>query len=255
MKRMIKYTINHIPRPVIQRVAHHITRIVAIFHLGNKVECPICGHHYRRFLPYGYTVVRKNALCPHCLSLERHRLLWLYLKEKTALFDMPTLSLLHIAPERCFMDKLEHLLGNNYITADLESPLAKVQADIRCLPFKDACFDVVFCNHVLEHIDNDRKAIKEMYRVMRRGGWGIMLSPVNYRLETTREAPIGSSPEERYSLFGQADHMREYGTDYADRLREGGFEVEEIPFAETLSAKQHQRYCINDEIVYVVHKQ
>ncbi|MBR6831729.1 MAG: class I SAM-dependent methyltransferase [Tidjanibacter sp.] len=254
MKKIIKYIINHIPRPVMQRVAHLATRLTAIFYIGNKVECPICGHHYRKFLPYGYTVVRENALCPHCLSLERHRLLWLFLDNYMQLTEQKEATLLHMAPERCLMDKLESLFGDGYLTADIESPLAKLKMDIRNIPLAENSMDIIFCNHILEHIDDDQLAMRELYRVMKNGGWGVLLSPVNYSLAITREAPANSTAEQRYELFGQADHMREYGLDYADRLRSVGFEVEEIRYAESLTPQQCKRYSIINEIVYLVRK-
>ena len=138
--------------------------------------------------------------------------------------------------------------------ADLESPLAKVKMDIQRIPFPDGEFDVIFCNHILEHVDDDRRAMREMYRVMRPGGWGIMLSPVNMERETTYEDPSITDPAERERHFGQKDHLRDYGRDYGRRLSEAGFDVEEIDYVRSLSPEAVKLYGLRSEIVYVVRK-
>ncbi|MDR2556245.1 MAG: methyltransferase domain-containing protein [Bacteroidales bacterium] len=253
MKRIIRFVLNKVPRPVIQRFASWLVPLIGIFYFGRKVECPVCGHHYRKFLPYGYSASRGNALCPHCLSLERHRLMYLYLKRETDFFTTKP-HLLHIAPEVCLMHHLEKLLGDNYITADLESPLAKVKMDIRNIPFSENEFDVIFCNHLLEHVWEDVTAMKEMYRVMRSGGWGIMMHPVNLERAATWEDPAIDTPEKRYAAFGQYDHVREYGRDFADRLRFAGFKVEENDYATQLSPEEVRRYALRSEIIYLVRK-
>ena len=166
MKRLIRFVLRHVPRRYIQRVVHLCTPVLGLAYAGRGVECPVCGAHYRRFMPYGYVNPRGNALCPRCLALERHRLMWLYLKNETAFFETPA-RLLHVAPERCFLKRFEKLPALDYVTADLESPLAKVKMDIQRIPFPDGEFDVIFCNHILEHVDDDRRAMREMYRVMR----------------------------------------------------------------------------------------
>lgn len=148
-----------------------------------------------KFMPYGYVNSRENALCPHCLALERHRLMWLYLQNETDFFEAPA-RVLHIAPEYCFLKRFGRLPQLDYVTADLESPLAKVKMDVQRIPFPDGEFDVIFCNHILEHVDDDRQAMRELFRVMRPGGWGIMLSPVNptaRRLTKIRRSPIPCS--------------------------------------------------------------
>ena len=227
MKRLIRFVLRHVPRRYIQRVVHLCTPVLGLAYAGRGVECPVCGAHYRRFMPYGYVNPRGNALCPRCLALERHRLMWLYLKNETDFFET---------------------------TADLESPLAKVKMDIQRIPFPDGEFDVIFCNHILEHVDDDRRAMREMYRVMRPGGWGIMLSPVNMERETTYEDPSITDPAERERHFGQKDHLRDYGRDYGRRLSEAGFDVEEIDYVRSLSPEAVKLYGLRSEIVYVVRK-
>lgn len=253
MKGLIRFVLNHVPRKTIQRVVHFVTPVMGLAYTGRKVECPVCGHRYRKFMPYGYVHPRENALCPWCLSLERHRLLWLYLKNETDFFTAYP-KVLHIAPERCFIKRFEKLLGDKYITADLESPLAKVKMDIQSIPFPDNEFDVIFCNHILEHVEDDRRAIAEMFRVMRPGGWGIMLSPVTPGLEKTREDASVTTPEGRLEAFGQRDHVREYGEDYPDRLAGAGFRVESIDRPAFLSPDQIVRYGLKHDIIYKVSK-
>lgn len=254
MKYIIRFFLQKVPRKYLQRIARFSTRATSIFYLGNKVECTVCGKHYRKFLPYGYVHPRENALCPNCLSLERHRLIQLYLKERTDFYSAKP-YMLHVAPEYCFIKRLEKQLGERYITADLESPLAKVKMDVLDIPFPDNTFDVVFCNHTLEHVEDDIKAMQELHRVLKPTGWGILQSPINYSRETTYEDSSITDPKERAAHFGQHDHLREYGCDYAQRLRKSGFLVEKNRFVETLSAEDQKRYALPlDEVLYVVSK-
>src|SRR5690606_31495770 len=136
MKRIISFLIRYIPRKYLQRISGPGLKIAGYFLRGNTVSCPVCGKSFRKFLPYGRINPRPNALCPNCLSLERHRLIWLYLQERTDLLKHPV-PVLHIAPEACFIPRFEKIHGDQYITADLESPLAKVKMDIHNMPFGD----------------------------------------------------------------------------------------------------------------------
>lgn len=230
-------------------------RMMAVFYRGNNVECPVCESHFRKFLPYGRITSRNNALCPKCLALERHRLIWLYLKRKTDFFTKEA-KMLHIAPELCFMDRFEALENLEYITADIESPLAKVKMDIHEIPFEDNSVDIIFCNHVLEHVDDDMKALSEMRRVLKPGGWAILQVPFFYPLpETTYEDNSIVDPKEREKAFGQDDHVRMYGEDYGKRLASSGFNVNEEHFIEELSNQEKQRFALpSNEIIYQVIK-
>jgi len=219
---------------------------------GSKYECPVCGGHFRALLPYGVKG-RSNALCPKCLSLERHRLIWLYLKAKTDFFTAPK-KMLHIAPEQAFYKVFKKLNNLNYVTADLESPLADIKLDIKAMPLENESFDVVMCNHVLEHIDDDRLAMSEVYRVLRKGGFAILQVPMQDMPETYEDATI-TEPLEREKHFLQKDHVRIYGRDYGKRLRSVGFEVIEDDFVKHIDATLLAKYCLPvDEIIYFCEK-
>jgi SAM-dependent methyltransferase len=249
MKYLISFIIRKVPRKYLQLVSDVALKIIAIFYIGNQVEDPISGKTYRKFLPYG-RIPRENALSPGSLSLERHRLMWLYLKEQTNFFTAPQ-KLLHIAPEHCFIKRFEALKNIDYITADIESPLAKVKMDVHDIPFPDDTFDICFCNHVMEHVDNDILAMSEIYRVLKPGGWAIIQSPIDYTLANTFEDPSITSPTEREKVYGQNDHVRQYGRDYPQRLEQAGFEVLEDDYVKRLDTNLVQRFGLcQDELIY-----
>lgn len=255
MKRIIRWALNHIPRGVMQRMAGWVVPIMGVAYIGRGRECPICGARRRRFLPYGYVSSREDALCPRCLSLERHRLIWLWIERHTTLHkELPTL--LHIAPEVSLMRHFERLYkgSDHYLTADLESPLARMHFDVQQIPLADESVDVIICNHLFEHVADDRRAMGELYRTMRSGGWGIMIVPENRGRSTTFEDDSITDTKERTRLFGQYDHRRVYGRDYDDRLREAGFEVERITCDELLSADEQRLYATGGDDLVVVHK-
>ena len=254
MKRLITFFVRKIPRPILIKFSFLFSKIISVFYIGNNVECTVCGNHFRKFLPYGNVGV-DNRLCPSCLSLERHRLLWLYLKEKTVFFT-EKLDVLHIAPEQPFYKHFEKLENLNYTTADLESPIAKVKMDIREMPFDDNLFDVLLCNHVLEHIDDELKATKEIYRVLKPNGWAILQVPIDLSLEKTYEDFSITDPKEREKHFGQYDHLRLYGRDYAQRLEQSGLKVIEDKFVESFSNEEINKYRFDkSEIIYLCKKE
>jgi Methyltransferase domain len=248
VKKIIALLIRFVPRKYLQLFTGAGLKVIGLFYRGNKVECPICKNHYREFLPYGRINPRLNALCPSCLSLERHRLIWLYLQEKTNFFEKK-LNVLHIAPEPCFMKRFEKQHGDTYITADIESPLAKVKMDIHQIPFSENHFDVVLCNHVLEHVQDDIKAMSEIRRVLKPGGWAILQVPFFSPIpEVTYEDFSITHPREREKAFGQDDHVRKFGKDYALRLEKAGLKAVPEKFALTVDAF---RYGVSpNEILY-----
>lgn len=252
MKKLISFVIRFVPRRYLQLFTGVGLKVMGLFYAGNKVECPICEKTYREFLPYGRINPRPNALCPSCLSLERHRLIWLYLKQKTGFFTTP-LDVLHIAPEPCFMKRFEAQHGDRYITADIESPLAKVKMDIHQMPFTANTFDVVLCNHVLEHVQSDIGAMQEIHRVLKPGGWAILqvpfFSPVP---DTTIEDLRVTDPRERERLFGQDDHVRKFGKDYATRIQQSGLIPTEDQFSATLTAGTRFSHGLaTGEVLYI----
>ncbi|HEY5919831.1 MAG TPA: class I SAM-dependent methyltransferase [Chryseolinea sp.] len=251
MKKVISWLIRYVPRRYLQLVSGFGLKVVSVFYTGSAVTCPVCEKSFRRFLPYGRITPRENALCPNCLSLERHRLIWLYLKERTSFFSEKQ-RVLHIAPEACFIPRFERIHGNDYVTADIESPLAKVKMDIHNIPFDQNSFDVVLCNHVLEHVTDDIRAINEIQRVLKPGGFAILqvpfFSPVP---DKTFEDLSITDKREREKMFGQDDHVRKYGKDYPLRIGKGGLAPFEDTFAsELLESVQKKFGLVKEEVIY-----
>ena len=254
MKALFEFFLNLIPRPLLIRVSYVIRPILELFLRGSKYIDPIDGKGFRTFLPYGYVKQRPNILSPSTLSLERHRILWLYLKYKTNFFT-EQLEVLHFAPEQCFLKRFRSLKNITLTTTDLESPIADVKADICNLPFKDNSYDVILCNHVLEHIPDDTKAMQELYRVLKPNGWGIFQIPQDLSRTTTFEDDTITDKTERAKIFGQYDHVRIYGLDYFDKLRTIGFKVDEVNYTAELTTTEVDKFRLaKGEIIPVVHK-
>jgi SAM-dependent methyltransferase len=243
--KIFKTILNTIPRPFLIKASYLVRPIIAWWLKGTIFTDPIDGKSFRKFLPYGYGKQRENALSPSTLSLERHRLLWLYLQNETDFFSSDKkLKVLHIAPEQCFLDIFRKQKNLEYITSDLESPIADVKADICDLPFEDNEFDVVFCNHVLEHIPNDTKAMQELHRVLNTGGFGIFQIPQDLNREITFEDDSITDRKERAKIFGQYDHVRVYGRDYFNKLRSIGFKVDEVDFTKKIALEKLERFAL-----------
>ncbi|MGZ2371078.1 methyltransferase domain-containing protein [Ancylomarina sp. YFZ004] len=255
LKSLIRLLLKIFPRPVLIRISLIVNRVIALFYMGNKVECPVCEHSFRKFLPYGYTkqTGRDNALCPRCLSLERHRLMYLYLNEKTDFFTKD-LKVLHIAPEQCFFKRFRALENLDYTTGDLESPIADVHFDVQDIPFSDETYDVVICNHVLEHVDNDIKAMSEIYRILKPGGFAILQVPQDSDAEKTYEDPTITDPSEREKHFLQKDHVRLYGLDYAERLSSVGFKVTADTYSNTFPLETAKRFGLPMKEIFYFNK-
>lgn len=254
MKRILKCILKNFSRPLLIKLSYVVRPLFAFFLKGNTYTDPIDGRQFRKFLPYGYENPRENVLSPSTLSLERHRLLWLFLRKETDFFTAPY-KVLHFAPEQAFYTRFRKLTNLEYTTTDLNSPLADIEADICQLPFKDHSFDVIFCNHVLEHIENDTKAMQELYRVMRPGGWGIFQVPQDLNRSTTFEDHNITDKKERAKIFGQYDHVRIYGKDFFDSLRSVGFKVKEVNLTGGMKKDEIDKYRLADgEIIPFVAK-
>ena len=254
--KIFKSILNTIPRPWLIKASYLVRPLIAWYLKGERFTDPIDGKSFRKFLPYGYGKQRENALSPSTLSLERHRLMWLFLRDETNFFTSKNkLKVLHIAPEQCFLDIFRNQQNLAYITSDIESPIADVKADICNLPFKEAEFDVVLCNHVLEHITNDTKAMQELYRVLKPGGFGIFQIPQELSRATTFEDNTITDRKERARIFGQYDHVRVYGRDYFEKLRAIGFKVDEVDYTKKIAPEKLERFCLmQHEILPVCYK-
>ena len=278
MKKIFKFILNTIPRPILIRLSIVVRPILAFMLKGNTFTDPIDGKSFRMFLPYGYGNQRNNVLSPSTLSLERHRLLWLYLQNETDFFqseldsDSPVtqnkriklrkdaetssaLKVLHFAPEQEFYKRFKKQTNIDYTTTDLFSPLADIKADICNLPFEDNTYDILFCNHVLEHIPDDTKAMQELYRVLKPGGMGIFQIPQDLSRATTFSDNTIIDQKERAKIFGQYDHVRVYGRDYFDKLRSIGFNVIEEDYTNKISSELVEKYCLaKGEIIPICFK-
>ena len=220
--------------------------IKSFLYAGNSVHCPLCGGNFRKFLAYG-VISRPGAQCPKCGSLERFRLLWLYLKNKTNIFN-DNLRVLHFAPEPLIQERLKSKPNLDYISSDLNPINAMLKMDITDINFKDDTFDVIICSHVLEHILDDGKAMRELFRVLKPGGWSIIQVPIQEGQEKTFEDPTVQSPEDRERLFGQFDHVRRYGLDFKDRLKDAGFRVSVDNYGRELGNDLIKKYGLGEQL-------
>ncbi len=219
---------------------------------GNNVECPCCKSKYITFLPAGIQK-RANAKCINCSSLERHRTLWLFLKERNELFDKPV-KLLHVAPEKIFYNHFCSLPNLDYHPIDLmpdkyDYGNKTVVMNVTEMTYPDNHFDAVMCNHVLEHIKGDGKAMKEMFRVLKPGGWAILNTPVDMEQEATVEDLELDDPQKQLELFGQPDHVRIYGRDFLTRLANAGFKMEVIDYVSKFSHNERFRFGLKKKEV------
>ncbi len=237
LRRFVKYAF---PKRLHGTVLRLFLGAARPFYAGARVVCPCCGAKFRAFVPYRIGPSR-DSICPRCGSLRRHRFLLLYLRERTNLFQHP-LRVLHVAPEASLQALLRSVAILDYTSIDLDSPIAMHAMDVTDLRYEDDWFDVILCSHVLEHVIDDRQAMREFFRVLRPGGWAILQSPVRRDAATTLEDPTVISPRDRERLFGQPDHVRWYGRDYTDRLADAGFLVTEECYADQMDDDTLARY-------------
>jgi SAM-dependent methyltransferase len=234
--------------------------------VGSGYKCPFCRSQFSRFLPTGIDVpvlrelnvigggYRTNSVCPRCYSEDRERLIVLFLeKRKSYVFSEPV-SVLHIAPEKNLSARLRRSSNINYLSADLNSPMADLRMDITDIKEANDVFDVIICNHVLEHIADDKRAMRELFRVLRPGGFAILQVPIS--LGDTLEDPSISDPAERERCFGQRDHVRIYGQDYPSRLEDAGFSVAAPAPRDFLNLEAVAEYgLLRNERVFVCSKE
>jgi SAM-dependent methyltransferase len=233
------------PAPgVISALRSAVGRVRALFYRGDRVACPCCGGRFRAFASGGVRP-RSAASCPRCGALERHRILWLLLEHFTDVYTAPH-RLLHVAPEPSLASRLAAQSNIEYTSADLSSPHAMEHFDITDIPYPDATFSAILCCHVLEHVPDDARAIAELLRVLKPGGWAVLHTPIHHDLERTVEDPNVTDPEERRRRYGQPDHVRIYGRDFSERLAEGGFFVHRFKIAKRLG-DQAKRYGLHKD--------
>lgn len=236
-------------------------------YVGDEFECPFCGGGFSKLFPAGFELpvlkerkvvgayYRLNATCPRCFSLDRERLLYLFLKTKRHYIFEENIKLLHVAPEKQLRRVFMSHSNIDYLTADMCSPLADIKMDITNIEQDDNTFDFVICNHVLEHIQDDAKAISELFRVLKPGGTAILQAPISYSIQKTIEDPSITDTKEREKLFGQSDHVRIYGKDYKERLERIGFSVNVDDFIAELDQYVVHKYALlRDEKIYVCSK-
>lgn len=253
-KWIISLALNIVPRHQLHKIAHICLKMVSPFLRGQNFTDPISGISYRRLLPYGRKQSRPNVLAPDSLSLERHRLCWLYMQRKTNFFTAP-IKFLHLAPEYCFLQLFKSQKNLDYITADLNSPWASMHFDVHEIPFEDNVFDVLMANHLLEHVNDDRKVMREFYRVLKPGGWAIFMIPQDIHSAVTLEDPTITSPEEREKHYWQSDHLRLYGLDFKDRLTSAGFQVTVEDYTKEFTTEQIKAFALNpNELIYYCKK-
>lgn len=220
--------------------------------IGEK-QCPICNRTVKMFGPSG-TPLRYNALCPHCNSLERHRALWLHVNKKKILPESNNIKLLHFAPENCFYNILQNRVADYYpVDYNPDFPGIRCRVDITNIPYKDDFFDVIICNHVLEHIIDEERALTEISRILKAEGTAIITVPLN-GLDKTFEKPEYDTPELRLIHYGQEDHVRIYGRDIKKRLKMF-FSVEMVDNS-SFSDEELAKYgLIKNEVIFFCSKQ
>lgn len=261
LKKIIKKVTPKRVQPFLARTYSTFTKVwYSVAYRGSRYHCPFCDRSFSKLLPAGLDLevlrekkvigggLRLNATCPWCESGDRERQIYTFIKEESLL--KPRMKLLHMAPELS-LQKVFEKAEIEYFSADIASPLAKFKMDILDIRFPNNFFDAVMCNHVLEHIIDDSKAMKELFRVLKPGGWALLQVPISPILEHTFEDATVTKPEDRERIFGQFDHVRLYGKDYSKRLESAGFSVQ----LKKLSAETTKKLGVDpNELLYFCKK-
>ena len=212
---------------------------------GRGRQCPCCGGKFRRFRDqHGRGWSKPESVCPGCGSRSRQRALVLFLQDTPEPGNRP-LGVLHFAPEPEVARHLRDRPGISYLSADLDPSRAMVEADMTALPFEDGAFDLVIVGHVLEHIPDDARALRELFRVTRPGGRAVLQHPIEYAFPTYEDWTI-TAPEVRADAFGQHDHVRVYGRDFPERVRAAGFDVERVRYEELVLPETVECHGLRD---------
>ena len=194
-----------------------------------------------------------HRFCPVCRSLQRHRFVWIFFKRTFQTLGQESIRLLHIAPEAALVGKFQKINKLDYLSADLYDRTAMVQMDICNIQYPPAAFDLIYCSHVLEHVADDRQALREFWRVLRPGGWAVLLVPIAG--EVTIEDPEITDPVERERIFGQHDHVRRYGMDFIERVEAAGFRVTPVQAKDLAEQREIVMYGLPDlEIIFLCEK-
>lgn len=218
----------------------------ALLFVGQKYVCPCCGRKLRAFTRGGVSLrVRPLGYCPRCNSKARHRRIWLFLEHKTNLFT-DRLHLLYVSPNYSFSRRFARMPNLSYVGLDYRDRLnTHIKANPAATPLCSNTFDAIVCVHVLEHLQDDRQAIRELYRVLKPGGWAVISVPIRLD-QKTFEDPTITSPAERERAFGETVHVRFYGYDLIDRLKGGGFQVRLYP-GKDIEQPIREKYALRDD--------
>lgn len=224
---------------------------------GKEVICSCCNKEFKHFATFGNDK-RPNAWCPNCESLERHRLLWMYFKNKTNLYTQP-IKLLHVAPETIFLKLFKTQKNLDYHPVDIFPelyPKPTTYLNILNHDIPNNSFDVIICNHVFQYIEDDKKAMSSIFNLLKPGGWSILQVPINTKRRLTYEDPTIVDPLEREKAFGLKEHVRYYSYDYGDRLKEAGFTVLVDDYSKEFTDEEIYKYGFfkGDAIYYCTKK-
>ena len=241
----------HTKIPLLGRLFEVLLTLRALLFVGTRYTCPCCGWGLRAFTHGGMSFrARHRGYCPRCNSKARHRRIWLYLEERTNLFT-DRLRLFHVSPKYSLSRRFIRMPNLDYVGMDLNDRRnISARADISATPIRSATFDAVICVHVLEEIEQDLEAMRELYRVLKPGGWAVISVPTRLDQETY-EDPAITAPKERLRAFGEEAHVRIYGRDLRDRLEACGFRVQ-LDLAREIGQETMEKYglCDDENIFY-----